>query len=234
MPKVSVILTTYNRPEMLRRAVESVLSQTFEDYELIIMDDNSSNEEQLKYLLELEGGFFLGQNRIKVYRAEVQEEERLKSVRYATLINLAMELVAEGDYITYLCDDDFFLPERLEKMVKFLDENPDKHVVYGSQGTVYVQSDGSEVGGALREATAVLDNADCVVDHSSVMHRYGCFDAVGGWDNGPDLWGHADGVFWKKLGEAGYKFYPIKEMLDVHVYHDGSWTKKLGELSQPK
>lgn len=224
MPKVSIILTTYNRPEMLRTAVDSVLGQSFEDWELLIMDDNSTDQKQLDYLLSLEG-----MEKIKIIRSNIQDEERLKSVRYAVLINLAMT-EAEGEYVTYLCDDDYFMPTRLEKMVKFLDEDKEKSVVYGVQGTAYIQEDGSTVSGEVRKAEAVLDNADCVVDHSSVMHRREPFFEVGGWETAPEHWGHADGVFWEKLGKAGYKFYPINELLDVHVYHPGSWTKQLGEM----
>ena len=222
-PEVSIILTTYNRPAMLRRAVESVVAQTFTDWELLIFDDNSDNPEQVSYLDELRKI-----ERVHVVVSDVREEDRLKTARYATLINDALA-IARGKYITYLCDDDYFMPTRLEKMVSFLEASLDKHVVYGSQGTIYIQPDGTETEGSIRAATAILENADCVVDHSSVMHTWEAYNKVGGWDDDPTNWGHADGIFWKKLGEGGYLFHPINEVLDFHVYHDGSWTKKVGE-----
>lgn len=50
MPKVSILLTAYNRPEMLKKAVDSVESQTYKDYELIILDDNSYNPKRLELI----------------------------------------------------------------------------------------------------------------------------------------------------------------------------------------
>jgi spore maturation protein CgeD len=212
---------------MLKKAVESVLNQTFQNFELIIIDDNSSDPEQIEYLHQIWGTY---PGKVMLYTTQVREEDRLKTVRYATNVNYGLQ-VALGEYVTYLCDDDYYLPERLEKMVKFLDENPDKHVVFGNQRTVYIKPDGTEEEGAVREHKQPLDNADCMVDHSSVMHRRACYLKVGGWDDSPEHWGHADGLYWKKLGEAGYTFYPLGEVTDVHVYHDGSWTKKVGEMA---
>jgi spore maturation protein CgeD len=211
---------------MLRKAVESVLNQTFQDFELIIIDDNSSDPQQLAYLDEINPD-----PRVYVCQTQVKEEDRFKTVRYATNVNIGLKL-AIGEYITYLCDDDYYLPERLERMMRFLDENSDKHVVFGNQRTVYLKPDGTEEEGAVREHKQPLDNADCMVDHSSVMHRRECYLKVGGWDDAPEHWGHADGLYWKKLGEAGFTFYPLGEVTDVHVYHEGSWTKYVGEMAQ--
>lgn len=224
-PRVTVVVTTYNRPEMLIEALESISNQTFKDYEIILVDDNSNDTRQLEFLK------ILGERqstRIKIIRTDVKEEDRLKTTRYATCINLALK-EARGEYITYLCDDDVYKPQRLERMVAFLDANPDKHVCYGSQETIYVNDPSKN---SVRVASAVFTNADCCVDHSSVMHRKSCIDVVGGWEDAPEHWGHGDGVFWKKLGDAGFHFHPIAEILDAHVYHDGSWTKKLGEMCE--
>ena len=74
MPRVSILLTTYNRPDMLKVAVESVLSQTYKDWELIVLDDNSDNPEQMKYLMKLENI-----NNVYVYRSDVKPEDRIKT-----------------------------------------------------------------------------------------------------------------------------------------------------------
>lgn len=222
-PRVTVILTTFERPMMLQRAIDSVLAQTYDDFELIIVDDNSRSSEQEAILIMNESN-----PKIRIIRTDVLDENRLKTTRYATCINIALA-EAKGEYITYLCDDDYYMPQRLEKMVGFLNANPDKGVVYGSQ---QIERNGEKA--EIRKASAVLDNADCVVDHSSVMHRKVCAEMVGGWEDAPEHWGHGDGVFWKKLGDKGFKFYPIDEVLDCHVYHDGSWTKKVGEINKAR
>lgn len=218
--KVSVLLTTYNRPEMLKKAVESVLNQSFTDYELIILDDNSDNILQRAYLAactDLEN--------IRVIRSTVSPEDRKKTTRYATMVNIGLK-EAQGEYIAYLCDDDYFEPTKLELMVKYLDEHPEVSVVYGKQRIVQLVN-GQEVpyAGIFREATEVKTNASCQVDHSSVMMRRNLVEKVGYWDDDPGWWGSADGVYWDKLNQAGFYFYPIDVVTDTHVYHDGSWTK---------
>lgn len=215
MPRVSVVLTTLNRPDWLEFAIESVLTQTYEDFELLILDDNSDNPGQSKVLDR-----YTDNPKCMVARSRIAEVDRKKKVRYAVLANVGLKM-AKGEYITYLCDDDYYLPRRLELMVARLDQG-DAKAVYGSQLMI---RDGETVG--TRQAWAVLNDAFCVVDHSSVMHTAEVAREVGGWDEDPQHWGHADGIFWRRLNQAGYKFYPIKEILDVHRFHGGSVQSKM-------
>jgi spore maturation protein CgeD len=210
MPRVSVLLTTYNRPAMLREAVDSVLAQTFTDFELIVLDDNSSSPAQWDVLADY-------RDAVVLYKSGVQPAERPERVRYAVLANIGLGL-ARGEYVTYLCDDDWYLPRRLEVMAARLDEGGCQ-VVYGSQRVV---RDGAEQ--FTRPAAHILPKASMVVDHSSVMHtRQAGLDA-GGWDEDRANWRHADATFWDRLTGAGHWFYPAGggEVLDVHRYHAGS------------
>ena len=210
MPRVSVLLTTYNRPGMLREAIESVLAQTYTDYELIILDDNSSDPEQWEVLAEY-------RDRAIVYKSDVTPAQRPEKVRYAVLANIGLRL-ARGEYITYLCDDDLYLPHRLEVMAARLDQG-DCQVVYGAQRC---DRDGQPV--MIRPATAKLAKASMVVDHSSVMHTAEAASAVGGWDEDRKHWRSADAAFWDRLTAAGHWFCPAGggDVLDVHRFHAGS------------
>lgn len=224
MPKVSVIITTYNRPEFLDAAVASVKLQTFKDWELLIMDDNSDVLAQRELLAE-----FRQEDKIRVFDSNVQPEDRKKTTRYATLINWALK-EAKGEYVTYLCDDDFYFPDRLQKMVEFLDSRPDVSVCFGPQKLMQKNADGTltDFPTSIRDNGEIISQANCQVDHSSVMMRKSLVDDpnVGYWDDDPGWWGSADGVYWEKLNKAGYSFYRVgTEPLDCHVYHDGSWTK---------
>lgn len=109
-PKVTVILTSYNHAKYLRESIDSVINQTFPDFELIIWDDASSD-----------GSWEMIQSysdsRIKAFRNNEQ-----KLARYG--INKAIEEVARGQYIAIHHSDDAWFPERLEKQVAFLDANP--------------------------------------------------------------------------------------------------------------
>ncbi len=218
--KVSVILTTYNRPAMLKKAVESVISQTYPDWELLVMDDASDMKEQHDVL-----DWIAQQKNCTVYLGEVPAD-RKATVRYATLINNALKKVT-GELVTYLCDDDFYYPERLDTMVKHLQANPEHLIVYGKQKLFSLQPDGSLIDfpTPIRYVGDSVDRASCNVDHSSVMHFTYLADRVGGWNDDPRWWGEGDGAFFDRLNDAGYKFHGIPEILDAHVYHDGSWTK---------
>jgi spore maturation protein CgeD len=209
-PRVSVLLTTYNRPGMLAEAVDSVLAQTYRDFELIILDDNSGDPAQITCLTSI-----WNEPRVSIYKSGVQPGERAARVRYAVLANIGLAL-ARGGYITYLCDDDLYLPGRLAAMVARLDAGGCQ-VVYGSQ---LCERDGQLQ--FTRPATHVLPKASMVVDHSSVMHTRQAAADAGGWDDSPQNWRCADAVFWDRLTAAGHWFYPVPEVTDVHRFHAAS------------
>src|SRR3989338_8677774 len=99
MVKVSVIIPTHNRPELLKRAVKSVLNQTYKDLEVIVVDDglekradetvNSFNDSRLKYI-------------------QHPEEKGGSAARNTGIKN------SSGEFIAFLDDDDEWLPEKLE------------------------------------------------------------------------------------------------------------------------
>lgn len=218
--KVSVLLTTYNRPEMLEIAIKSVLKQTYEDFELIILDDNSDDPRQLEVLK-----WAWDQPRVSILKWNTTNAQRGETVRYATMINHGLKL-AQGDLITYLCDDDVFEKDRLERMVKWFDENPDKHFLGGNQRLLKKVGDQYfDMPTLVRTQNRVLLKPKMSIDHSSVMHRKECYEKLGGWDDNIKLWGCADGEFFQKLADNGYLLYPLGgHHTDTHVYHDGSWT----------
>ena len=116
--KVSVIIPTYNRQKLLIEAINSVLSQTYQNYEIIIIDDASQDltlEVVKNYLRKYP-------NKIKFYRLE-------QNMGPAYARNVGLEL-AKGNYIKFLDSDDILLPECLEHQVKFLQKNLDVDVVY--------------------------------------------------------------------------------------------------------
>lgn len=212
-PRVSVLLTTYNRPGMLAEAVGSVMAQTYTDFELIILDDNSTDPAQHQLLASL-----WNVPKVRIYKDSVQPADRAARVRYAVLANIGLALAA-GHYITYLCDDDLYLPERLALMTARLDQG-DCQVVYGSQKLVH--ADGSDAGTTMTRG--ILDDAWWIVDHSSAMHTKQAAVEAGGWDEDPQYWKHADAAFWRRLTSAGHRFYPVDEFTDVHRYHEDSVT----------
>jgi len=210
--KVSVILTVYNNSQWLNQCIDSVLNQTYSNLELIILEDNSSDKNIDSILSSY------NDNRIKIYRSNISENQRKITTRYATLINIGVKKFSNGDYITYLTNDDYYHTNRLEVMVNALkDESID--VVYGSQRLV--DSNDNELG--IRWTVGILDIAACAVDHNSIMHRANVFYEAGGWDDDPMYWRAADAVFWNRISATGRKFYPVDGgPFETKRYHENS------------
>lgn len=118
MPKVSIIMGVYNCKNfaLLRKSVDSILNQTFRDYEFIICDDGSTND-TLKELHDI-----------------AQQDDRIRIVAYKKNrgVNHALNRclsVAIGEYIARQDDDDISKPKRLEKQVEFLDVHSEYSIV---------------------------------------------------------------------------------------------------------
>ena len=116
-PKVSVIVATHNRADLLSRAVDSVLAQTYGNYELVIVDDCSSDDTQ-----DVIGGY--SDPRIRSFRHDRNEGK-------SAAINTGIAH-ARGEYMGFLDDDDEWLPKKLEGQVALLDaSSPKVGLAYG-------------------------------------------------------------------------------------------------------
>lgn len=115
---VSIIIPTYKRSsDLLKRAIDSVLSQSYSDIEVIVVDDNGKNEL-----------FIFRDNNIKYLTSLAEKEKRVKFI--ANSENLGGSLsrnegikIATGELITFLDDDDIFLPNKIENQVKYMKLN---------------------------------------------------------------------------------------------------------------
>ncbi len=113
-PKVSVIIPTYNRPNLIKRAIKSILNQTYQNFEIIIIDD-SPNDETEKVIKNFHD------ERIKYIRN--QKRKGPSAARNQGI----KESSKDSKYIAFLDDDDEYLPHFLEKTIKKLEE--DKELV---------------------------------------------------------------------------------------------------------
>lgn len=211
-PLVSIILTSYNKPLFVGKAIESILAQTETSWELFIMDDNS-NVETVEIIKK-----FLGDKRIHYFNSFIEDIDRYKTTRYATLINQALKM-AKGKYISYSTDDTVYLPNRLEDMISFFKNNPSAQIVYSSQLIKKVDVNQRVIHQFTRQANEVLQEATFKVDHCSVMHNRCLLKKIyqkykNYWDDHKNHWNHADGLFWKRLNEIDV-FYPINKILDI-------------------
>lgn len=110
---VTVITPTYKRANYLKNAIESVLVQTYSDFEHIIVDDNPEGTQSRKETAAVISEF--SDPRIKYIQNKV-------NLGGAGSRNVAIE-IAKGEYVAFLDDDDLYLPDRLEVQVKAMEEN---------------------------------------------------------------------------------------------------------------
>lgn len=214
LPKVTVILTSYNKQEYVANTIRSILGQTFQDFELFIMDDNS-NEETLSVI-----GGFLDDERVKFFRSDIKTlEERVEKTRYAVLINQALEL-AQGEYVTYATDDNIYHNQKIEKMVEFLDLHSEAMIVYSASKTVHLNEEGEVTNQIVRPAKSISWLASCMTDHCSIMHRKSILPKIketfgSHWDEDPQFYRTGDARFFWRLNHF-WPFFPINEILDFN------------------
>lgn len=225
MLKVSCILTSYNRPKGVREAIASVQKQTYPHWELIIVDDNS-NEQTIQVLRSLVSK----DSRLRLIQSDVKGQDRHKTVRYASCINLAIPHI-KGDLVTYLTDDDIYYPQRFRRMVTIFKKTPAIHIVYGRQRVVRMNHD-QVISTSVRPLVGVTKHPMCRVDHNSFMHRRSCFNKVIGWDTDPSLWRNADAAFFRKLVQY-WSFHPVNVITDEHRIHPKGIQSKMRQDKKP-
>jgi len=157
MTKVSVLIPVYNGEEYVRDAIQSTLDQTYEDFEIIAIDDGSTDN---TYQILKE--YSKKDPRVKIYK---QNNQGLTKT-----LNKGI-LLAKGEYIARLDADDYSRSDRLEHQVKFLDNHPE----YGMVGSYVTEIYPEET---IRVTKPTEDNEikkslikSCIISHSTVMVR---------------------------------------------------------------
>ncbi|MBE6460609.1 MAG: glycosyltransferase family 2 protein [Alphaproteobacteria bacterium] len=118
MPKVSVLMTAYNSERYIAEAIESILNQTFSDFEFLIINDGSTDK-----TADIIAQYAKTDKRIRFI-------DNKKNQGLIAVLNQGLDL-ARGEYIARMDSDDIAMPERLEKQVAYLDENPHVGAVGG-------------------------------------------------------------------------------------------------------
>ncbi len=110
-PRVSVLMPAYNAEKYIAEAIESILNQTFQDFEFIIVDDGSRDD-----TWNIIKKFAILDSRIVPIRNEV-------NLRISATLNKGI-LISRGEYIARMDSDDWSYPKRLETQIAFMDKNP--------------------------------------------------------------------------------------------------------------
>lgn len=204
-PLVSIVLPTFNRVNWLVKSIGSVLSQTYTNWELLVVDDISSDgtKEKMEELCNSD-------ERIKYYRIPVTKDPGI-----AKFLNFGIQ-TAKGVFIARLDDDDRWCGDRkLEKQVEFMKQNPDYVLVGG--GVIAVDENDRELFRYFENETdeeirksALLANP---ISHPTVMFRAETAREIGGYRT---LEFAEDWDFWLRLGRKG-KMHNIKDYFTYYL-----------------
>jgi glycosyltransferase involved in cell wall biosynthesis len=204
MPKVSVIIPTHNRAEFLRSAITSVLNQTFQDFEIIIIDDVSKDHTR-----EVIANF--NDTRLKVIHNQVSKGAA--GARNVGIMN------SNCEYIAFLDDDDEWLPEKL-KMQTFLLDNSLPEVGGVCTGCFTI----AKVSGRVLS----IDNPEMnniyksnFISTSSILLRRECFEKCGLFDESMPT--SSDYDMWIRISKK-FSFRIIKNALVNYYIHENRLT----------
>lgn len=175
-PLVSVVIPTYNRPDNLVRAVESVLSQTYKQIEVVVVDDNNP-ESEARLLTENIMRKFNDNPQVKYIKHE-------KNKNGSAARNTGAR-ASKGSYVAFLDDDDEYTPTRIESILKRFAELPRDYAVCYTR-YVSLMPDGKEVNSTeSREGNlfmvALLKELRFGSGSNNLVRRE-AYDAIGGYD----------------------------------------------------
>lgn len=211
-PLISVVLPVYNGADMVREAIDGILAQTFGDFELIVIDDGSTDDTAAVVAA-------VGDPRLRFVR---QENRGL-----AATLNRGILELARGRYVARQDHDDLSLPTRFERQVALLESDP-QLVLVGCHAEVH-----DEAGPTGRRLEPSCDDATIHFDlmianafvHTSVMMRRDAVVAVGGYATAHDRQPE-DYELWGRLSR-GRRVANIGEALVIYRERAGSLTQTI-------
>lgn len=163
-PKISVFIALYNNEKYIHAAIESVIRQTAQDFEICVYDDGSTDN-SAKIVREIAQKF---PNKIRLFQSK-----KNKGAIYA--YNAAMQMCT-GRYLAQLDSDDVFLPTALEKLADILDKHPEIGLVCSDYE--YIGTDGNFYASGVYQAElsdeelrAMMLNKTCVIYHLRMFRR---------------------------------------------------------------
>ena len=211
MPKVSVIIPCFNQGAYLDEAVESVLAQTFQDFEILVVDDGSTDEATIKMLKDY------ARPKTRVIHTDNQglSMARNNGIREA-----------RGDYILPLDADDKIGPGYLEEAVRILDQHRDIGIVYCEAAFFGMRTSHWHLPDYTSDHLLLQNIIFC-----SAFFRRKHWEKVGGY-NINMVYGWEDWDFWLSLIHLGVKVYRIPQVLFFYRLREESMSHAMDEKKQ--
>ena len=210
MPRVSVIIPTYNCERFLKQTVDSALAQTYREHEVIVVDDGSTDrtpalmatyDQTVRYIRQSNQGASAARN---------------LGVAHST-----------GEFIAYLDADDVWMPHKLEQQVKFLDAHPRCGLVHSEvavideQNQVLHQRFNAETGRQVPQGQCIRDLLERAhIQTLTVVERRAAFDQAGEFDRRLPV--AQDYLHWISVALTGWEIGYIAEPLGQYRWRKGS------------
>lgn len=209
-PLVSIVLPTYNGSRYLREAIDSCLAQTYPNFELILVDDCSTDATP------------------DIIAEYASRDPRIRAIRHEVNRKLPQALntghaAARGEYLTWTSDDNRYLPRALQEMIRFLEDHRSVALVY----TDCVLID--EKGDYLRDFPAQPPSRLAYVDTlACFLYRRTMYETLGGYD--AEMFLAEDYEYWLRAYRQ-FELAPLHQVLYEYRWHNESLTKSANRLA---
>lgn len=210
---ISVIIPVFNVEKFVEEAILSICNQTYKNLEIIVIDDCSTDN--TFFLIEQ---IAKKDKRIKLYRNEY-------NLKLVATLNKALQYVT-GQYVVRMDGDDISLPNRIEKMYHFLENNPD-YILVGSQ-VITINEQGNEIGKPKLPNNFEVIRKICL-NASPILHIWMCKTVLYKKLNGyRDILGAEDYDFILRVLSYGYKITNLNEHLYLVRIREGNTISTIG------
>lgn len=219
--KVSIIMGIYNCAATLPEAIDSIVAQTYSNWELILCDDGSKDDT-----------YHVAAEYRDLYPEKIILLQNEKNMGLNYTLNRCLSK-ASGEYIARMDGDDISLPERLKQEVEFLDDHPSYAIV--SCPMIYFDEHGDWGTGQAKEYPAAIDFvAGTPFCHAPCMVRAEAYTAANGYSTDNRTLRAEDYDLWFRLYELGYSGYNLQTPLykmrdDENAYHRRKFRYCLNE-----
>ena len=202
---ISIILSTHDRSKRLKKAIQSVLNQSFTDFELIIVDDNSKDDTKTT--------------------VEAFSDPRIRYIKRSRNFGCDTKpknegiLASKGEYIAFLDDDNEFRPDHLSILYKVLIDNSKLDVAYGDRWLIdETNRIPNQIGISMDFNTNILIQRNFIDTSDVLIRRQALFD-VGGFDEAYKK--YIDWNLWVRLMKHGKRFQRVPFIItDYHLHED--------------
>ena len=205
-PLVSIVLPTYNGGKYIKESIDSILAQTYTNWELIAVDD-SSTDGTLEVLKQYES---LDDRIIVIHNVINQKLPASLNIGFAK---------AQGKYLTWTSDDNRYLPYALETMVRYLEEHSDAIVVRSNY--YFIDMEGTRIGQSQEYSDYKMYRQNCF--GACFLYRREVLEQVGEYDT--DTFGVEDYDYWLRILDKFGKIDSIDEKLYEYRRHNESLSE---------